>query len=301
MKTLEALGKRIRTTEDLRAIVRTMKSLSSVSIHQYEAAVQAIASYHDTIEQGLQIAVRALPPSKSQSIKKAGPVVVLLFGSDYGLCGRFNDQVVDFALERLAKEGLEPRSCLWLILGAKAQARLEARIQTSAVHYFLPGSVDGLTETVANILVKLDTWQQEDAFEKAILFYNQREQRVISAARMTRLLPLDSRYLRALARQPWKSRSLPAFTMDAGRLFSILVQHYLFATIYRAGAESMAAEHATRLSAMQSAERNIAEKLEEMNTDYRHERQSAITAELLDVIAGYEAVREQAHDHSGSI
>lgn len=290
MQTLEALGKRIRTTEDLKAIVRTMKSLSAVSIHQYETAGAAIAEYHDAIELGLQIALRARPPGEYASTADAGRLAVLIFGSDHGLCGRFNTQVVDFALERLANEGVEPGSCLWMVVGSRAEARLEARAQTASVCYFLPGSVDGLTQTVAKVLVKLDTWQQEEAFERAVLFYNHREEGNFAVPRMTRLLPLDPRYLRALAHKPWASRTLPTYTMDAGRLFSALVQQYLFVTIYRAGAESMAAEHATRLSAMQAAERNIAGKLEEMSADYRHERQSAITAELLDIIAGYEAV-----------
>jgi F-type H+-transporting ATPase subunit gamma len=292
MQTLEALGKRIHTTEELRSIVRTMKSLSAVSIHQYETAGAAIAQYQRTVELGLQIALRQLPSFEALSLEAGGRVAVLLFGSDHGLCGGFNDQIVEFSLERLAAEGLDPHSCHWLVLGARAQARLEAHEVRPSMRYFLPGSVDGLTETVATTLVTLDAWRQEQALERAILFYNRREEKAFSVPTMARLLPLDRSYLRALAARPWESRSLPVFTMDAGRLFSALVQQHLFATVYQAGAESLAAEHATRLSAMQTAEHNIAEKLEEMNADYRRERQSAITAELLDVVAGYEVLRK---------
>ena len=177
-----------------------------------------------------------------------------------------------------------------MVVGKRAEARLESHTHAPSASYFLPGSVDGLTHTVEKILVKLDAWKNKEAFERAIVFYNHRDEGNASTPKMTRLLPLDPRYLHAVARQPWVSRSLPVFTMDGGRLFSALIQQYLFATIYRAGAESMAAEHASRLSAMQAAERNIAEKLEAMSAEYRHERQSAITAELLEVIAGYEAV-----------
>lgn len=296
MKTLETLRKKISTTEDLKAIVRTMKSLSLVSIQQYETAGAAIGNYHDTIALGLQIALRALPPKQGQSKEPDGRVAVLLIGSDYGLCGKFNDQVVDFALEWLAKHGLHPSSCLWFVLGVRAQARLEARIAIPSVQYLLPGSVDGLADTVANILVGLDARQSERAFERTVLFYNQRESNVGCVPTVTRLQPLDPRYLGALARQPWESRSLPTFSMDPERLLSVLIQQYLFATIYRAGAESMAAEHATRLSAMQAAERNIAENLDALSADFRRERQSAITDEILDVIAGYEAQRMPHED-----
>jgi len=290
MQTLETLHKRIRTAKDLRSIVRTMKSLSAVSIFQYETARAAIAQYQHTIELGLQIALRKRPPSNRSSVEAGTRAAILLFGSDHGLCGHFNDQIVSFALKSLRQECIEPSSCPWLVVGARAEARLAAHGATPSVCYFLPGSIEGLTDTVATLLVELDALQQEEAFDRAVMFYNQRHQRIVSVPQMRRLLPLDHLYLRALSRQPWDSRSLPTFTMDADRLFSALLQQYLFAMVYRAGAESMAAEHATRLSAMQTAERNIAEKLEEMNADYCRERQSAITAELLDIVSGYQAV-----------
>ncbi|MCP4386471.1 MAG: F0F1 ATP synthase subunit gamma [Hyphomicrobiales bacterium] len=297
METLEDLGRRIGTTRDLKSIVRTMKSLSAVSIHQYETAGAAIAAYQHTIELGLQIALRRRPPIEPQSVE-AGKrrTLVVLFGSDHGLCGRFNDLVVDFALARLTRQGIDPLSCLWLVVGARAAARLEATCTAPSASHFLPGSVDGLAATVGTILVELDAQRHEEAFDRAVAFHNRREEKAIPAPTMTRLLPLDRRYLRALARRPWESRCLPTFTIEPRRLFSVLVQQHLFATVYRAGAESMAAEHATRLSAMQAAERNIAQRLEEMNADYRRTRQSAITAELLDLFAGYEAVRGRGMD-----
>ncbi len=60
--------------------------------------------------------------------------------------------------------------------------------------------------------------------------------------------------------------------------------------MFRAGAESTASEHATRLGAMQAAARNIDEHLDEMNAEYRRVRQQFITEELLDVVAGFEAL-----------
>jgi F-type H+-transporting ATPase subunit gamma len=69
-----------------------------------------------------------------------------------------------------------------------------------------------------------------------------------------------------------------------------LIRERLFVTIFRAGAEFMASEHATRLASMQAAERNIQEHLEEMTGAFRRRRQQAITEELLDVVAGFETL-----------
>ena len=78
--------------------------------------------------------------------------------------------------------------------------------------------------------------------------------------------------------------------MDADRLMSWLVQQRLFVVIYRALAEALASEHASRLAAMQAAERNIEERREDLQQLYRQRRQETITRELLDVVSGFEAV-----------
>lgn len=289
MQTLDALARRIQTTESLRSIVRTMKSLSQVSIHQYEVAASTIADYHRTIALGLQIALRSRPPARPSKPAKPERVAILIFGSDHGLCGRFNDQVVDFALRRLEEDGVSAESRLWLAVGARVEARLAAQGQATSASYVLPGSVSGLADIVGTILVTLDEWREEDRFDRAVVFHNHRDELAAPAARVQRVWPVDSRYLRALAHQPWESRSLPIFTMDQEALLSALIRQHLFVTIFRAGAESLSAEHAARLASMQAAERNIVERLQEMNADYRRERQNAITAELLDIVNGYEA------------
>jgi F-type H+-transporting ATPase subunit gamma len=79
--------------------------------------------------------------------------------------------------------------------------------------------------------------------------------------------------------------------MDWNRLFSSLIQQYLFVSLYRAFAESLASENAGRLASMQAAERNIEDLLEELNSQFQQQRQSSITEELLDIVAGFEALR----------
>jgi F-type H+-transporting ATPase subunit gamma len=78
--------------------------------------------------------------------------------------------------------------------------------------------------------------------------------------------------------------------MDRERLFSALIHQYLFVSLSQALAESLASEHASRLAAMQHAERHIQERLEELRTQFRQQRQLAITTELLDIVAGFEAL-----------
>lgn len=78
--------------------------------------------------------------------------------------------------------------------------------------------------------------------------------------------------------------------MDREQLLSSLLRQHLFVSLYRAIVESLASENAARLASMQAAERSIDERLEALNTQFRYQRQHAITEELLDIVAGFEAL-----------
>jgi F-type H+-transporting ATPase subunit gamma len=288
VETLETLSRRIGTTLDLQSIVRTMKSLSAVSIHQYEQAIVALKDYSRTVELGLQIVLRQQPALVDEAYEGA-PVACIIFGSDHGLCGRFNEQVVDFAVEKAGRYG--NGTILWLTVGARVAARIEAKGEVIGRARFLPGSVDGLSAAAEDILVNIDEWRESEKVSRVFIFSNRRTEDATAAPRQTQLLPLDSEWIARLQSERWTGATLPAFTMERNELFSALVRQNLFVTIFRAGAESMASEHATRLAAMQSAERNIKDHLEEMRTQFRQRRQQAITEELLDVVAGFEVLR----------
>ena len=102
MDTLETLRKRIATTEDLQSIVGTMKALSAVSIRQYEEAVAALRDYSRTIELGLQVVLQRNGPAMAARATVPAPVLAIVFGSDHGLCGRFNHEIAHFAQRALA-------------------------------------------------------------------------------------------------------------------------------------------------------------------------------------------------------
>ena len=291
METLETLGKRIATTGDLQSIVRTMKSLSAVSIRQYERAVVALTGYNRTIELGLQVLLREAPLPDAAPEQPDLPTAAIVFGSDHGLCGRFNEQISGFARSEMQMRVSLAKGRAYLAVGFQAAARLEAMDERIDECFYLPGSANWLTATAHGILLKIDAWQTDRGIGQVLLFHNERSSDATASPVMVRLLPLDVGWLRGLSSRRWPSRVLPTHTMQSQALFSSLIREHLFVSIFHAGAESMASEHATRLASMQAAERNIQEHLEEMRGAYRRRRQQAITEELLDVIAGFETQR----------
>jgi F-type H+-transporting ATPase subunit gamma len=167
---------------------------------------------------------------------------------------------------------------------------LETAGQPVEENFLVPGSASRITATVQHILLKMDEWQREAGVKYISLYHNRPSSRTSYQPMEMKLLPIDLQHFQSAQAKKWPSRSLPTFTMEREQLLSELLQQYFFVSIFRACAESLAAEHASRLNAMQRAEKNLEERNEELTNRYRRERQVAITGELLDVISGFEAL-----------
>lgn len=291
METLEQLQSRVTSFQDLQSIVKTMKALSAVSIRQYEQAEQSLADYYRTIELGLHIVIRAMEgPVSPMHDKDQGSLAAIVFGSDHGLCGRFNEDIANRVLEDMQATSIGPDQRRVLAVGSRAAAHLEYAGQPIEENFLTPGSAARITATVQQILLKIDEWQAERGMQSVHLFYNRPLSRGGYRPTQIQLLPLDLDYFYRLGEQQWPFRTLPTFTMEPQQLFSSLLRQYIFVSIFRACAESLASEHASRLAAMQAAEKNLEERLDEVTGQYRRLRQDAITSELLDVVAGFEAL-----------
>lgn len=296
METLEHLRRQLDTADDLAGIVRTMKTLAAVSIRQYDAAVRSLADYARTIELGLHVVLRDLPePAAPPAGRAPRPLGAVVFGSDHGLCGRFNEDVVDHARERLAE--LAGGAALRLLaVGTRAGSLFAHAGEPPEATQPVPGSAARIAPLVRQVLTRVDRWQHEGGVERVYVFHHRPTAGGRHRPVGVRLLPVHLSQLRSLEAQGWPGRTLPAYRMDRAALFSALLRQHFFITVFRACAESLATENASRLEAMQAAQRNLADRHTELVAEFRRLRQDAITNELLDVVAGYEALRTGAPD-----
>ncbi len=292
MSSLEHLRHRISSTQELESIVRVMKSLSAASINQYEAAARRLDSYQDVVDQALQVVLAAsgVPPDQPQALTRHAVVIVM--GSDRGLCGRFNEIVAAAAHRVVGELAASHEEVLVLAVGTRGAARLEVEGHPPDCIFPQPGSVSGLSQTAETILLQLDTWQRQHDLDRAVVVYNaETERKGISEVRNETLLPLDPADLARLAARPWPSRTLPVFDGEPAAVLATLLRERLFIALMRAGACSLASEHATRLAAMQAADRNIADKLDELEGDFRRLRQETITDEMMDIVTAYKSMQ----------
>lgn len=301
MENIEEIRRRIKNAGDLHAIVRTMRALAMTSIRQYERAVESLADYYRTTELGLNVvlttAVRkgyVLPPAPRKPVADQG-TGILVFGSDQSMCGQFNEQIADFTAQKLDRLGIPAHNLHVIAIGARVVPPLaEQGIEASDL-FSVPGSVAGITPMVQELLLRSEQWQNPAAqpvIEQVFLFYNQLQSTIAYRPRMQRLLPINLKQLRHLEKQPWPSPVLPTFSMEWQPLFLALLREHLFVSLFRAFAESLASENAARLVSMQAAERNIEERLDELHKLYHHQRQNAITSELMDIISGFELLNQ---------
>lgn len=295
MSRLEELNQRLASAGDMRSIVRVMKTLSMVSITQYQHAARRLRTYSEVIDRSLHAVMLAAPAvaETSRSLHAEAPLGLIAFGSEQGLCGRFND----IAAERVIQRVREQTSYVPLLaVGARGGQRLEALGHPPDTVLIQPASVSGLTAMAEAALLTIDQWQSSHGIERVEIVFNVETAHGGVKAVVETLLPIDQSELQRISSRPWPSRQLPTFDGAAPDTFSPLVRERLFAALMRAGAEAMAAEHAMRLSAMQAAEKNIAGKVTELQALYQHERQDAITNELMDIVAAYETLAVAGND-----
>lgn len=295
MQDLETLKRSIKSAEDLSNVVRTMKTMAAVSISQYEMAAKSLSTYSQTIETGLSMVLRNSENDSAPSEARKERTGAIVFGSDQGMCGQFNEQISEFVVDYLQthSSNTAPVICIGHRIGDKMSCRGFTTDQT----FRLPNSAVGITWLAQELLPAIDTWRDAHDIDRILVFHNRRITASSWQPFAMQLLPLQLDCLRDCNNSSHVGRSLPWWTMNTSVLLSRLVNQFLFVSLFRACAESLAGENASRITAMQSAERNINDRLHLLKGDYAQQRQTTITEELLDVVTGFEALQQIKKDH----
>ena len=291
MQMLEAIKRKIESAQDLYSVVKTMKALAAVNIHYHARAVEAITEYHQSIEMGFQ----ALLKEKSEILKKPKlrnerRMGVIIFGSQRGMAGKFNVMVANSFMEWEKAKAFDYTQLKIAVIGERAEEQLKEVDYQPAARIDFPESRYNLNSAIHELLVLVESWRFREKVDDIYLFYNKLKRGVIFEPFQFHLFPLEQEWLRELTSRKWPSRNLPLFTLSWDQLLSSFIHQFFYISLYRAFIESMASENASRLTAMQKAEENIEERLDNLNSQFNRQRQNAITEELLDIIAGFEAL-----------
>jgi F-type H+-transporting ATPase subunit gamma len=270
------------------AVVRSMKTLAASSIGQYERAVESLRDYRRTVELGLSACLRQSndpPPARSRTPAAIGAVLV---GSDQGLVGRFNEVLMEYATAELAARPGKPAR-VWAVGERLHGLAIDAGFNAPLL-LTVPHSVNAIAALVGRLLAEIAAAVDRGEVAEVYVFHNRPHSAAVYAPTGRRLLPLDALWRDGLTAQPWPERRLPEIIDGAASALPALVREYLFVLLFQACAESLASENASRLAAMQRAEQNIDEILDDLRRKYHRTRQQTIDEELFEVVSGYEAM-----------
>jgi F-type H+-transporting ATPase subunit gamma len=286
--TLASLRRKIDGAGKLKSVVRTMKAVAASSIGQYDTAIRSLADYEHSVELGLSLCFRQkgfIAPSPAKR-KQGGVVGAIVFGSDQGLVGKFNEMVVEFTEKALADEPGEKR--IWAV-GERVSGGLADGGLPMAGRFGVPTSVEGITSLVDQLQVAIEE-KSDKAVTEVYVFHAHPTTGALYEVVQQRLLPLDAQWQKGLAKIAWPTKNLPQLFGHEEATLRGFVREYLFIVLFRACAESLASENASRLAAMQRAEKNIDSLSTVLNRSFYRLRQNSIDEELFDVIAGFNAL-----------
>jgi F-type H+-transporting ATPase subunit gamma len=286
--SLDGLRRKLDGARQLGAVVRAMKAISASSIVQYEKAVAALDPYQRSVELGLSLCLAEEHPVAARpTCGRTSPVAALIIGTDQGLVGRFNEVIGDFAAEALRK--LPGSKTVWAV-GERVCPALEAAGLSVAKRFTIPSSISAITTFATEIQIEVEGYAAAHPNAEIHVFHNSPRAAARYEVVYQRLLPLDAAWYTRLKQMSWPNGRLAQVLGDRSASLTALIHEQLFISLYRACAESLASENASRLEAMQRAEENIESVTDEFQRSLNRLRQSSIDEELFDVVAGFNSL-----------
>ena len=287
----QSLSRKIDTAADLQSVVRTMKALAASNIGQYERSVRGLGDYCAAVQLGLGACFRETArmgvADAPQIGAKPAMIGAVVFGSDQGLVGQFDDVVADYATRSLA--ALPATALVWAV-GERVHARLANGGLKLAGSFAVPNTVAAIMPLVGQIQVESEAHRARGEYAELWLFHNRPTSGSQYEPVGQRLLPLDAQWRAGMVKIGWPTPNLPEVIGDTLVTLRALVREYLFISLFRACAESLASENASRLAMMQRADKNITDLQEQLSAKFHQMRQSGIDEELFDVVSGFEAL-----------
>jgi F-type H+-transporting ATPase subunit gamma len=291
MATVQDLKRRIRSIRNTRKITKAMELVASARLRRAEARIEAMRPYADRMTELMIGTARAstslqgLALLQRREVQKAA--IVPLTG-DRGLAGAFNAQVLRhaFALERqLRADGVETR---WLVAGKKGRSTLNFR------HYEVDQSWIGFSDRptyhdAQAIARKAAELYEQGEVDRVVIVYNEFVSALVQRVVERDLLPIP---VEALGRDEAEEALLGDFIYEPEpeEILQRLLPVYVETELYRALLESAASEQGARMTAMRNASGNAADLISSLTLDMNRARQAEITQEILEVVAGADAL-----------
>jgi F-type H+-transporting ATPase subunit gamma len=296
MATVQDIKRRLRSVRNTRKITKAMELVAAAKLRRAEARIEALRPYADRMRE-LMIGTARATPSRQFALldeRDVGTVAILPITGDRGLAGAFNAQILRraFALEREARG--EGQTAHWVVVGKKGRSSLRFRGYDVAEAWVdftdRPGYSDAAA--IANRLAELYTEREVD---RVVIVYNHYESALTQRVVVEDVLPIPRTALEDEEEKTPYEIALEGdfiYEPEPEEILKRLLPTYLETSIYRALLESAASEHGARMTAMRNASKNAGELIDRLTLDMNRARQAEITQEILEVVAGADALTQ---------
>ncbi len=296
MATLQDIKRRIRSVGNTRKITKAMELVAAARLRRAEERIVQLRDYADRMQEltaGTARAASSLRGLKLLQEREPRRVAIVALTGDRGLAGAFNGQILRraFALERsLRSEGREVR---WLVVGRKGRSTLRFR------RYEVEQAWTGFTDRPAYhdaqaVAHRVAELYGEDEIDRAVLVYNHYVSPLVQRVTEQQVLPISEEVL-GREEEDEHDRALMGdfiYEPEPEQILERLLPVYLETEVYRALLESAASEHGARMTAMRNASKNAVELIDSLTLDLNRARQAEITQEILEVVAGADALTQ---------
>ena len=295
METLDNLKKTLDTSKSIKQVVSTMKALSGANIKKYEKIVKVLYAYRSNIELALQalmmyndVNINELDFVKNSKDKKEKNLAII-FGSNQGLCGRFNDKIMNFVVDDIKSSD----TTKIIIVGERLNMLMSNTKLNIEKSIPVPNSIDNISSTIFDILEVIEKEIKNKTSDKVFLYYIANDDTMNGTLTKTRLIPVDKKILENAQKKVWPTNNIPYWQINSKTLIVDLLKQYIFVGLNNALINSIASEQKNRLITLQNAENNINDLIRTKNLEYNQKRQGTITSELLDVVTGYAVAKKR--------
>jgi F-type H+-transporting ATPase subunit gamma len=296
LATVQDIKRRLRSVRNTRKITKAMELVAAAKLRRAEARIEALRPYADRMRELMIGTARATPSRQFPLLEERDvqTVAILPLTGDRGLAGAFNAQILRraFTLEREARG--EGQGARWVVVGKKGRSSLRFRrydVEQAWVDFTdRPDYSDAVA--IAHKLAELYT---ESEVDRVVIVYNHYESPLTQRVVVEDVLPIPRTALEDEEEKTPYEIALEGdfiYEPEPEEILKRLLPTYLETSIYRALLESAASEHGARMTAMRNASKNAGELIDRLTLDMNRARQAEITQEILEVVAGADALTQ---------
>jgi F-type H+-transporting ATPase subunit gamma len=292
---LKAIKRRLVSIKNTRQITRAMKLVSAAKLNRAQEAVMRSREYSNTLAEVMRNLLREIDPADvthplMQSRPEVKKVAIVVLGGSRGLCGAYNTNI-NKTVEALLKEFKAKGQRVESILVGRKPSEYYRRMK----HEYIIAHENLLEDPNQWPLKEISELVQNDFIsgkvDEVYMIYTEFKSVMSQKVKVERILPFALDESENVATESNEVvAGVTIFEPSKKDVFSTIIPRLMRMKIQQAALETKASEHASRMTAMDSATKNAGELNEKLQLLHNRLRQSRITSELLDIVGGAEAV-----------